>query len=210
MNRGLLSCLLLAVVVALGVFCRGHLHAVSPQPADGAVDSPASRRATTPAGPIRLGDDSTWKSGTTVQAGTGPVWLRFRFKLPEQREAWTAGGAVAATAPQPVEPPLDGFYLAAVYPFELYWDGKYVGGSGKVGRSRETEGAGPLDNLIALPPHLTTPGEHVVAMRASPRIATTSRPTPLKFCRPWSTWRSSAIARAAARFFPWSGRPRPF
>jgi hypothetical protein len=166
MNRGLLSCLLLAVVVALGVFAevtfmqfprslRIGLWPVRQQAGD-------DHRWADPAW-----DDSTWKSGTTVQAGTGPLWLRFRFKLPEQRGAWAAGGAVTATAPLPVEPPLDGLYLAAVYPFELYWDGKYIGGSGKVGRSRETEGAGPLDNLIALPPHLTTPGEHVVAMRVS-------------------------------------------
>jgi hypothetical protein len=50
---------------------------------------------------------------------------------------------------------------------DVYWDGELIGRSGVVGTNRDTEVAGPLDRVFAIPTRSATRGPHVLAVRFS-------------------------------------------
>lgn len=112
-------------------------------------------------------DDHDWQSGHTVPARTGIYWIRCHFSLTDPQLRLTPQEAQRESAEVDRAAPDDSIFLAAPYAFELYWDGRRIGGSGTVGATREAEVAGPLDNLLIIPSELLGPGEHVIAMRLS-------------------------------------------
>ncbi len=50
---------------------------------------------------------------------------------------------------------------------EIFWDGKYLGGSGKIGSSKETETPGRLAEIHVLPTRWLTPGTHTLTVNYS-------------------------------------------
>ena len=112
-------------------------------------------------------DDRDWQPGYTVPARTGIYWIRCHFSLTDPQLRLTPQEAQRESAGLDSTAPVDSIFLAAPYAFELYWDGRLIGRSGKVGATREAEVAGPLDNLLVIPSELLGPGEHVIAIRLS-------------------------------------------
>ena len=112
-------------------------------------------------------DDGDWAEGNNVPARSGIYWVRFRFVLrgaqPNLRELLAPNDMSGLGAGGPI----DSIYMAAPYSYELYWDGRLLGGSGVVSAHRETEGVGTLDKVWVIPGELLGPGEHVVAIRVS-------------------------------------------
>jgi len=113
-------------------------------------------------------DDRGWAAGGVVPARTGVHWVRFHFEAP-------SGGRLAL-------PPLDhnGFFavldgsgpidcirIAVPASYDFFWDGRLIGRSGKVGRTREEEVPGLLDHAFPIPAELLGPGRHVIAIRLS-------------------------------------------
>ncbi len=114
-----------------------------------------------PTGRYRVGDDMrwaepAWDDGDWEQAPLGVppdtaavVWLRVGVTVAEA-DASALGLAVLAVAAR-----------------EVYWDGVFIGRSGRVGADRAREVPGPIDALFPVPDSLAAPGAHVVAVRMS-------------------------------------------
>ncbi|MBL9207157.1 MAG: histidine kinase [Opitutaceae bacterium] len=167
MNRGLCSCLLLwllllgtvecVAVVMTGIRLGEPIMGGSSRHQEG--DDP---RWADPAW-----DDTDWRPGNQLPTRRGVYWIRFRVALREANrfppEARDALDVLDLTNGNPI----DGIYLASVFAYQLYWDGRLIGGSGVVGATREKEVAGPLDTLMTLPAELLQPGGHVLAVRMS-------------------------------------------
>jgi hypothetical protein len=112
-------------------------------------------------------DDRDWAPGGEVPAPAGIQWIRFHLELP-------AGGRLGLPPPSrdflavlDGSGPIDCIRMAAPCSYELFWDGRPLGRSGVVGRTREEEMPGPLDNLFPIPAELLGRGAHVVAIRLS-------------------------------------------
>ena len=148
----------------------------------------AAARAADPAPAVELrlkhGDDSRWAardwddrdwerhqrpepmSLADIPTRTGIFWVRFHIA----RSAARAGRPVVEPFFWPRDEPgspINSLFVAAVYAYELYWDGRLIGRSGVVGATRETEVVGPIDNLMPIPDELLGPGDHTVAVRMS-------------------------------------------
>ncbi len=120
-------------------------------------------------------DDTGWEKrerrldgvyNDDVPASTGVFWVRFRI----ERSAHQAGRPVKQPFFWPRDEPgspINSVFIAAVYAFELYWDGRLIGRSGVVGATRAVEVVGLIDNLIPVPDELLGPGPHTVALRMS-------------------------------------------
>ncbi|NQZ83990.1 MAG: histidine kinase [Colwellia sp.] len=63
--------------------------------------------------------------------------------------------------------PHQGLEVAQIGAYEVYWDGILIGGSGKVGYSKNQEQAGSLRTYITIPKKLFTPGHHVIGIKNS-------------------------------------------
>ncbi len=98
-------------------------------------------------------DDSDWQpiSGRELPARSGIYWVRWRLR---------------ARPVPPLRPP-DGLLLKVVASYDLYWDGRLIGRSGRVSADADDESPGFVDTLFQLPPDLLGPGEHIVALRMS-------------------------------------------
>ncbi|MEO0557295.1 MAG: histidine kinase [Bacteroidota bacterium] len=95
-------------------------------------------------------DDRDWERRGLLDTPdtTAVLWGRFRLQLDGSTEA-------------------PGLLVAGAAAREVYWDGVLLGRTGQVGTDRESEVAGPLDAVFALPDSLATPGDHVIAIRFS-------------------------------------------
>jgi hypothetical protein len=112
---------------------------------------------------FRRGDDPTWSKpgyrddswesgrGRFLPSRDGVYWVRWRVRVADNPESLRR----------------DGLVVKVVASYELYWDGRLLGASGRVGRSAAEEVPGHVDSLFQIPPDLLTPGEHVVALRMS-------------------------------------------
>lgn len=94
-------------------------------------------------------DDSSWTSAPPYRLPdtAAVLWVRQTMELDEM------------DAP--------GFFLAALAARDVYWDGVRIGGSGRVGASREEEKPGPIDSIHPIPDSLSGAGVHLVALRLS-------------------------------------------
>ncbi|OHE89539.1 MAG: hypothetical protein A3G75_03935 [Verrucomicrobia bacterium RIFCSPLOWO2_12_FULL_64_8] len=113
-------------------------------------------------------DDRDWEQTTTADlpSRAGIYWIRLRLSWPTRGRVLDPLAAIIWHGDPPAAP-IDSLFLAAVFSFELYWDGRLLERSGVVGSSRETEATGPLDHLVPIPSGLSGPGEHVIALRIS-------------------------------------------
>ncbi len=96
-------------------------------------------------------DDSAWTRlpANRLPSHDGVYWVRLRVRR------------------EPGEAERDAVIVAVVASYEIFWDGRRIGHSGVVGRTRAEEVAGPLDNVFRIPDELAGPGEHVIALRLS-------------------------------------------
>jgi len=113
-------------------------------------------------------DDRDWADGNSVPARTGIYWLRFRVSPRSVSEA----NFVSPLLPRDLSgmnasATIDSVFVAAPVSYELFWDGRLLGRSGVVGRTRDEEKTGPLDHVFIVSRELLGEGEHVVAMRFS-------------------------------------------
>lgn len=115
---------------------------------------------------VRLGDDPRW----AAPDWDDETWQDFEtwYYSPASDTTalfwWRFTGDITET-PAPGE--RKGIAVSVIAAFDLYWDGRLIGQSGRVGTSLATEVPGPLDNLFLIPDSLYTPGTHTVALRLS-------------------------------------------
>jgi hypothetical protein len=118
------------------------------------VEGPRMRIGHDPSWASRSFDDASWPlvAIDDVPHRGDSVWLRWKVDL----------ARFERTPGRPL-----GIYFAALASHELYWDGERIGGSGVVGRSKETEVPGAIQAHFYVPDRLATRGVHTVAIRAS-------------------------------------------
>ncbi len=113
-------------------------------------------------------DDRDWEVGNTVPVGRGVHWVRFRFVTrPDARASVSTDRGERDVSGLGPGATVDSVFMAAPYSYELFADGRRIGGSGVVGATKATERVGPLDHVFMIPAELRAPGEHVVAIRLS-------------------------------------------
>lgn len=112
-------------------------------------------------------DDSDWSriSPESFPARAGIFWARLRVARGKLDPDALAGCIYAYS--WPADKGVDSLFIASVFSFELYWDGRLIERSGVVGGSRAEESPGALDHLVRIPDELLGPGEHVMALRMS-------------------------------------------
>ncbi len=94
-------------------------------------------------------DDTTWPQTQVLDLPDEPgvFWMRLDMPVYE------------------VETP--GLSIAGAVAREVYWDGVFIGRSGRVGTDFNSEEAGPIDAVFRIPDALAAPGQHSVAVRVS-------------------------------------------
>jgi hypothetical protein len=97
---------------------------------------------------------------------TGVYWVRYRVERSTQR-SWGLNVPTYLWPADEPDAPVNSIFLPGALCYEMFWDGRRIGGSGVVGASREAEKPGPLDNLMLIPNDLLGPGPHVIAIRIS-------------------------------------------
>jgi len=99
-------------------------------------------------------DDSSWQVVTfsDVPEASDSLWLRLKVDTRHVRR-------------EPAHPL--GIAFAAIATHEIWWDGERIGGSGRVGRTKEEEVPGRIEAHYQVPDRLATPGVHTIAVRAS-------------------------------------------
>ncbi|MDB6093251.1 MAG: hypothetical protein JWM32_813 [Verrucomicrobia bacterium] len=120
----------------------------------------------TQAWPSTGGLFSTYTNQVGLPGHRGVYWVRFTVSQSGRR----LGRPVITPWVWPADEddnPINSVFLAAVFAYEFYWDGRLIGRSGVVGTDRASEVPGPLDNLMRIPDELLGPGPHVVAVRMS-------------------------------------------
>jgi hypothetical protein len=112
---------------------------------------------------LREGDDPAW----AAPAVDDPTpWESVTFSdLPRPGGLQWIRGSLELD-PEDVSEPV-GIRVTALAAWELFFDGRPLGGSGVVGHSRASERAGVLDRMLLVPPDLARPGPHVLAIRCS-------------------------------------------
>jgi hypothetical protein len=118
---------------------------------------------------IRQGDSSAWSS---------PLYDDSRWGLSAAGNLWAREGVLGKgimwyRQTLFVPEPLDTLQALAIYQravvcaSELYWDGALLTRNGRVGATDRGEKPGRSAQFTIVPPHLTAPGRHVVALRVS-------------------------------------------
>ncbi|MFI5452235.1 histidine kinase [Pedobacter sp. UC225_61] len=95
-------------------------------------------------------DDRSWVAGNGT-THKGIFTIRFHLDLPNRKKD---------LSPYAVQ-------VIALGSFDAYWDGNYIGSSGKVGDTREKESPGQHRTVLPLPDSLAHAGTHLLALRIS-------------------------------------------
>jgi hypothetical protein len=113
---------------------------------------------------MRVGHDPAW----SAPAFDDSTWPRVHFhEVPEANDSiWLRIGVDTTAAGREPGHPL-GLYVGAMAAHEVWWDGRRIGGSGIVGRSRSEEVPGPIEAHYQIPDDLAAPGRHLLALRVS-------------------------------------------
>ncbi|MCK5148883.1 histidine kinase [bacterium] len=113
----------------------------------------------------KIGDDSTW----TQQNSDSTRWISLQDFPPSTHQPGIQWYRTTVYL-EGIQDEYDVLAISAdniVSAFELYWDGQLLLQNGVVANSREKEIPGRLKNMIKLKREMTTPGEHVIAIRLS-------------------------------------------
>ncbi|HVG25856.1 MAG TPA: sensor histidine kinase [Thermoanaerobaculia bacterium] len=99
-------------------------------------------------------DDSGWKAVALkdVPAMGDSVWLRKRVDTTK----------LGRRGDRPLA-----LYFAGLASHEIWWDGERIGAGGVVGRTPQSEVAGPIEAHYQIPDRLAAPGVHLLAVRTS-------------------------------------------
>jgi hypothetical protein len=112
---------------------------------------------------LNRGDDPGWAARDLDDSAWQPVSI---FELPSREGVFWIRWRVQVRDGE-LPRPRDGVLLSIVASYDLYWDGRLIGRSGKVGANAADEVPGYIDTLFQIPAELLGPGEHVIAMRMS-------------------------------------------
>lgn len=121
-------------------------------------------------------DPAVFKKNETVyQIGDQPGWAdknwndedwrSWLWEVPDGQIFWTRTKIDILTAPHETRP--YGLQIDAYGEYEIFWDGVLIGKNGNPGQEAELPPAGELWLTYAIPTHLSTEGEHVLALRLS-------------------------------------------
>jgi len=117
--------------------------------------------------PVDVKMSVPWSSTTGgIPSRTGVCWVRVHVERSQQRHPGPVFLPHIWLADEPGFP-INSLFLTGAFAYEVFWDGRLIGASGRVGTDRSLEIAGPLDNLILIPADLLGPGPHVIALRLS-------------------------------------------
>jgi len=104
-------------------------------------------------------DDSRWKMSHAgllwahdAASGKGIRWFRQTVFIPEQLDSLRAFAL---------------YQRSIICASELYWDGALLTQNGRIADNRHDEIPGTSSQFTIIPPHLSHPGRHVVAIRVS-------------------------------------------
>ncbi len=93
-----------------------------------------------------------------VLAGEGPAWRPLRLgRLPDNGDRLWIELTIEIFEPRP-----SGLYLSGLFSSAVYWDGQLIGENGAVESAADDATPGQIDQVFAVPRHLTAPGDHRV------------------------------------------------
>jgi hypothetical protein len=103
--------------------------------------------------------------GGPLPAPDDPRWapLEVGVSLQRSSQVWLRAPVEVVAAPEPARPL--GVAVSLLASYELYWDGRPIASSGRVGTSRADEVPGPIDSVFVLPDAAV--GSHLLTMRLS-------------------------------------------
>ncbi len=110
---------------------------------------------------FRVGDQPEW-AGKDLN---DEKWIRWISRIPEGKIFWSRTKIHILTAPEEFHP--YGLQIDAYGEYEVYWDGVLIGKNGNPGKEAALPPEGVLWINFSIPTHLTTEGEHVLALRLS-------------------------------------------
>lgn len=110
---------------------------------------------------FRIGDQAAWASKNWNDEN----WKRTIALVPEGQIFWSRTKIDILTPPEEFRP--YGLQIDAYGEYEIFWDGVLIGKNGNPGQEAELPLEGELWINFSIPTHLTTQGEHVLALRLS-------------------------------------------
>jgi hypothetical protein len=125
---------------------------------------------------LRHGDNPDWARSETsdadwkVAADPGAFWVL--HGLPDTGIAWYRA-RIRLESRSGSQAPLAMHVIHNPSAQEFYWDGFLVARNGRVGMTSTDEREGKIFQSVRLPPHLTGPGEHLLAVRVSNHLNAT-------------------------------------
>jgi len=109
----------------------------------------------------QIGDEPEWADKNLNDAG----WRSWIWEVPDGQIFWTRTKIDILTAPDETRP--YGLQIDAYGEYEIFWDGVLIGKNGNPGQEAKLPPEGELWLTYAIPTHLSTEGEHVLALRLS-------------------------------------------
>lgn len=113
--------------------------------------------------------------GTAFQLGDNPMWAKKVWndgnwertikRIPEGEIFWSRTRIDILKASEEFRP--YGLQIDAYGEYDIFWDGVLIGKNGNPGQEANLPPAGELWITFSIPTHLTTTGEHVLALRLS-------------------------------------------
>ncbi len=110
---------------------------------------------------FKIGDQPEWAARNLNDAN----WKRRIWEVPDGQIFWSRTRIDILTAPEEFRP--YGLQIDAYGEYEIFWDGVLIGKNGNPGQEAELPPEGELWVTFSIPTHLTTEGEHMLALRLS-------------------------------------------
>jgi sensor histidine kinase YesM len=110
---------------------------------------------------FEIGDQSEWAS----KNWNDERWQKMLKLVPDGQIFWSRTKVQILESPKALEP--YGLWLEAYGEYEVFWDGVLIGKNGNPGQEADLPPEGELWVTFNIPHHLTTVGEHVIALRLS-------------------------------------------
>jgi len=110
---------------------------------------------------FRIGDQQEWATKNWYDGN----WRRGIAVVPDGQVFWSRTRMDILVAPEEFRP--YGLQIDAYGEYEIFWDGVLIGKNGNPGQEADLPPEGELWTTYSIPTHLTTEGEHLLALRLS-------------------------------------------
>ncbi|MFP2994789.1 histidine kinase [Spongiivirga sp. MCCC 1A20706] len=110
---------------------------------------------------FKIGDQQEW----AAKKWNNQDWVKKIDWVPDGLIFWSRTEIDILKAPETFQP--YGIQLEVYGEYEVFWDGTLIGRNGNPGQEAILEPEGKLWATFSIPEHLTTKGEHVLAIRSS-------------------------------------------